>query len=623
MTVLEVKNVSIRYMTGDFKDIGLKEYLMRRAKNNYHVREFWADRDITFSLEKGDMLGIIGTNGAGKSTLLKAVSGIMEPTKGYVKRQGTIAALLELASGFDGDLTVRENTYLRGAMLGYTRKFMDETYQQIIEFAELADFQDRPFKQLSSGMKSRLAFSIASLVQPDILILDEVLSGDGAFRKKSEAKMREIIQGGATTILVSHSVQQVRELCNKVLWLEKGEQVAFGETGILCDLYQRFLDKKITLQQAKDTWERLNQHYDYLIVGAGLYGATFAREAIDHGKKCIVIDKRPHIGGNVYCEEIEGITVHKYGAHIFHTDRKDIWEYVNRFVRFLPYTHKVTARNGEQAYSMPFNMHTFQQMWGVTTPEEAKAKIKEQRKEIPKPANLEEQAISLVGKDIYETLIKGYTEKQWGRPCKSLPAAIIKRIPLRFEYDDRYFTDQYQGIPEGGYNRLVEKLLEGSTVITSLSYQKLIAAFPNVAGKIIYSGAIDQFFDYNLGRLEYRSLQFEEEVIEEPDFQGQAVVNYCDTETPYTRIIEHKHFAGQQSKKTVITREYPEDWRPGKEPYYPVNDERSMELYRKYLELAKDYPNIIFGGRLGEYRYYDMDDVIAAALEKAKEILAK
>ena len=253
MTVLEVKNVSIRYMTGDFKDIGLKEYLMRRAKNNYHVQEFWADKDITFSLEKGDMLGIIGTNGAGKSTLLKAISGIMEPTKGYVKRQGTLAALLELASGFDGDLTVRENTYLRGAMLGYTRKFMDETYRQIIEFAELADFQDRPFKQLSSGMKSRLAFSIASLVQPDILILDEVLSvGDGAFRKKSEAKMREIIQGGATTILVSHSVQQVRELCNKVLWLEKGEQVAFGETDILCDLYQRFLDKEITLQQAKD-----------------------------------------------------------------------------------------------------------------------------------------------------------------------------------------------------------------------------------------------------------------------------------------------------------------------------------------------------------------------------------
>ena len=257
MTVLEVKNVSIRYMTGDFKDIGLKEYVMRRLKNNYHVQEFWADKDITFTLEKGDMLGIIGTNGAGKSTLLKAISGIMEPTKGYVKRQGTVAALLELASGFDGDLTVRENAYLRGAMLGYTRKFMDETYEKIIDFAELRDFQDRPFKQLSSGMKSRLAFAIASLVQPDILILDEVLSvGDGAFRKKSEAKMREIIGGGATTILVSHSTQQVRELCSKVLWLEKGRQIAFGDTDILCDLYQHFLDKGITLTQVNKLLEK-------------------------------------------------------------------------------------------------------------------------------------------------------------------------------------------------------------------------------------------------------------------------------------------------------------------------------------------------------------------------------
>ena len=624
MSILEVKNVSIRYMTGDFKDIGLKEYVMRRLKHNYHIQEFWADRDITFTLEKGDMLGIIGTNGAGKSTLLKAISGIMEPTKGYVKRQGTVAALLELASGFDGDLTVRENAYLRGAMLGYTRRFMDETYEKIIDFAELRDFQDRPFKQLSSGMKSRLAFSIASLVQPDILILDEVLSvGDGAFRKKSESKMREIIQGGATTILVSHSIQQVQELCNKVLWLEKGRQIAFGNTDILCDLYQQFLDKKITLPQVRQIWDNLNQHYDFLIVGAGLYGATFAREATDHGKRCLVIDKRSHIGGNVYCEEIEDIIVHKYGAHIFHTDRKDVWEYVNRFVKIRPYVHRVTARNGESTYSMPFNMHTFQQMWGVITPEEAKAKIAEQRKNVPSPANLEEQALSLVGKDIYETLIKGYTEKQWGRPCKALPASILQRLPLRFEYDDCYFTDQYQGIPEGGYNQLIEKLLNGSTVVTGLSYQKLTAAFPNIADKVVYTGPIDQFFDYSMGRLEYRSLRFEEEVLEESDFQGQAVVNYCDEETPYTRIIEHKHFAGQESKKTVITREYPEDWRPGKEPYYPVNDERNSELYQKYRELAEESPDVIFGGRLGEYRYYDMDDVIAAALEKVRESLGE
>lgn len=257
MSVLEVKNVSIRYMMGDFKDIGLKEYVIRKLKHNYHIQEFWADKDITFSLEKGDMLGIIGTNGAGKSTLLKVISGIMEPTKGRVKREGNIAALLELASGFDKDLTVKENAYLRGAMLGYTRKFMDETYDKIIEFAELEDFQDRPFKQLSSGMKSRLAFAIASLVQPDILILDEVLSvGDGAFRKKSEAKMREIIQGGATTILVSHSIQQVVEMCNKVLWLDKGQQIAFGDTKILCELYQKYLDKKVTLIQAQKTWDR-------------------------------------------------------------------------------------------------------------------------------------------------------------------------------------------------------------------------------------------------------------------------------------------------------------------------------------------------------------------------------
>ena len=260
MSILEVHNVSIRYMTGDFKEIGLKEYVMRKLKCDYHVQEFWADRDVTFSLEKGDMLGIIGSNGAGKSTLLKVVSGIMEPTEGYVKREGNIAALLELASGFDGDLTVKENAYLRGAMLGYTRKFMDETYDQIIEFAELKDFQNRPFKQLSSGMKSRLAFAIASLVQPEILILDEVLSvGDGAFRKKSEAKMREIIGSGATTILVSHSLEQVQKLCNKVLWLEKGQQIAFGNTVILCSLYQQFLDKTITLEQAKEKWTRLNQ----------------------------------------------------------------------------------------------------------------------------------------------------------------------------------------------------------------------------------------------------------------------------------------------------------------------------------------------------------------------------
>lgn len=622
MTVLEVKNVSIRYMTGDFKDIGLKEYVMRRIKHNYHVHEFWADKNISFSLEKGDMLGIIGTNGAGKSTLLKAISGIMEPTRGHVKRSGNIAALLELASGFDSDLTVRENAYLRGAMLGYTRKFMDETYDQIIDFAELADFQDRPFKQLSSGMKSRLAFSIASLVNPDILILDEVLSvGDGAFRKKSETRMKEIIEGGATTILVSHSIQQVKSLCNKVLWLEKGEQIAFGSTDIICGLYQQYLDKELSLDQAKAAWAALEGHYDYLIVGAGLYGATFARQAADHGKKCLVIDRRSHTGGNLYCEKTEGITVHKYGAHIFHTDRKDIWDYLNRYAKFLPYTHKVTAKSGGKEYSLPFHLGTFRQMWGVTTSEEAKKKLEEQRASIAEPANLEEQALSLVGKDLYEALIRDYTEKQWGRPCKDLPPSIIKRLPLRFEEDDRYFTDQYQGIPENGYGPLFDNLLKDAAVVTSLSYQRLIAAFPDIADKIIYTGPIDQFFDYQLGSLAYRSLRFEEEVLDQPDFQGQAVVNYCDAQPAFTRIIEHRHFENSKGKKTVITREYPLEWNQEREPYYPVGDKRSQDLYQRYLELAKERPDVIFGGRLGEYRYYDMDKVVASALEKAKEVL--
>lgn len=365
------------------------------------------------------------------------------------------------------------------------------------------------------------------------------------------------------------------------------------------------------------------EHYDYLIVGAGLFGAVFAREAVDAGKRCLVIDQREQPGGNVRCEEVEGITVHKYGAHIFHTDREDVWFYVNRYARFLTYVHRVTAVNGGKKFSMPFNMHTFQQMWGVTTAEEARTKIAAQSSDVAEVTNLEEQAVSLVGRDIYETLVKGYTEKQWGRSCKELPASIIRRLPLRFVYDDRYFTDPYQGIPEGGYNPLIGKLLEGIPTVLGTSYQEFIKDHPQIADRTVYTGAIDEFFGYCLGRLEYRSLRFEEEVLDQPDFQGEAVVNYCDGATPFTRIIEHKYFDGAESPKTVITREYPEEWQPGCPAYYPINDSKNQALYNRYLALAEERPDVVFGGRLGAYKYYDMDDAIAAALELADKELGR
>lgn len=623
--VLECKNVSIRYIVGDFKNIGLKEWVVRQLKKNYKVQEFWAVDGVSFSLEKGDMLGIVGTNGAGKSTLLKAVTGIMEPTKGRVVRNGSLAALLELASGFDGDLTVKENAYLRGAMLGYTRKFMDEVYEEIIDFAELKAFEDRPFKQLSSGMKSRLAFSIASLVHPDILILDEVLSvGDGAFRKKSEEKMRDIMSKGATTILVSHSLNQIKSLCNKVLWLDRGKQIAFGDCQIICSVYQDFLDKKLSLKQAKKKISILQDHYDYLIVGAGLFGSVFAYEAKKQGKKCLVIDKRETLGGNVFCEDVAGITVHKYGAHIFHTSNEAVWNYVNRFVSFNNYVHTVKANYKGQYYSLPFNMHTFEEMWGVKTAQEAKQKIESQKQVDGSVSNLEQQAVSMVGRDIFNKLVKGYTEKQWGKSAAKLPASIIKRIPLRFEYDNRYFADPYQGIPKDGYNPLIKKLLKGTPVLLGLSYSEIKKLCPNISSKIVYTGGIDEYFDYSLGALAYRSLSFDTQILQQEDYQGCAVMNYTDSETPYTRIIEHKHFMPEnEAAVTIVTKEYPLKWIPEREPYYPINDDRNNQLYQEYRLLAEEQEGVIFGGRLGEYRYYNMDEVIASALKLAQKEFSK
>ena len=369
--------------------------------------------------------------------------------------------------------------------------------------------------------------------------------------------------------------------------------------------------------------------YDYLIVGAGLYGATIAHEAKKAGKSVLVIDRRPNIAGNVYTEDIEHIHVHKYGAHIFHTNDKGVWDFVNQFAVFNRFTNSPVANFHGELFSLPFNMYTFNKMWGVVTPEEAAAKIEEQRKAagITAPKNLEEQAISLVGTDIYEKLIKGYTEKQWGRKCTELPAFIIKRLPVRLTFDNNYFNALYQGIPVGGYTKMVANMLDGIEVRLNTDYLKDKASLDSLAESVVYTGPIDAYFSYSLGYLEYRSVRFETEVFDKPNFQGNAAVNYTDSETPWTRIIEHKWFEfgkddnGNDLPKTVISREYSSEWKPGDEPYYPVNDEKNGELYKKYRELADRESKVVFGGRLGEYRYYDMDKVLRAALDKAKEII--
>ena len=369
--------------------------------------------------------------------------------------------------------------------------------------------------------------------------------------------------------------------------------------------------------------------YDYLIVGAGLYGAVFAREAKEAGKKVLVVDKRPNIAGNVYTEDVEGIKVHVYGAHIFHTNNREVWDYVNRFAAFNRFTNSPVANYKGELYSLPFNMYTFNKMWGVVTPEEAATKIAEQRKEISgEPKNLEEQAISLVGRDIFEKLVKGYTEKQWGRDCKDLPAFIIRRLPVRLTFDNNYFNALYQGIPTEGYTKLVERLLDGIEVRLSCDYLENRETLDREAKRVVYTGPIDAFFGFRLGTLEYRSVRFETELLDQPNFQGNAAVNYTDRETPWTRIIEHKWFTfgkdeqGNDLPKTVISREYSAEWKPGDEPYYPVNDEKNGALYQQYKALAGREKKVVFGGRLGEYKYYDMDQVIAAALQKAGEELA-
>ncbi len=627
--VIDVDRVSIRFNLASEKVDNLKEYAIKLMKHELMFQEFLALQDVSLKVKKGESWGLIGTNGSGKSTLLKTISGILQPYKGTVTTKGTIAPLIELGAGFDGNLTGRENIYLNGMVLGHSRKFMDEHFDEIVQFANLKKFLDSPIKNFSSGMKARLGFSVATVVNPDILIVDEVLEvGDYNFRRRCQERMQQMLAGGTTLLFVSHNIQTVKNLCDNAIWLDKGVVRMAGPSELVCNAYKEEQDRiaKEKKEEKRRKLREAKKPYDYLIVGAGLYGAVFASEMTKKGKRCLVIDKRDHIGGNVYTKDVDGIQVHQYGAHIFHTSDKQVWNYVNKLTEFNNYINSPVAVYKDELYNLPFNMNTFSRLWNLRTPKEVQAKIQEQIADlhITEPQNLEEQALSLVGTDVYEKLIKGYTEKQWGRDCRELPAFIIRRLPLRFTYNNNYFNDRYQGIPVGGYTQMVEKLLDNIDVMLETDFFTYRKEHPEMFKKVVYTGMIDEYFDYCYGHLEYRTVRFETERLEEENHQGNAVVNYTEREVPYTRVIEHKHFAPEEEREhpkdfTIISREYSTEWKPGIEPYYPVNDEKNSALYEQYAELAKKEKDVIFGGRLGQYKYYDMDKVIRAALDAVNE----
>lgn len=622
--VIDVDHVSIRFNLASEKVNNLKEYAIKMAKKELMFQEFFALKDVSLHVKKGEAWGLIGTNGSGKSTLLKTITGILKPYSGKVKVRGKIAPLIELGAGFDPNLTARENIFLNGAVLGHSHEFMEEHFDEIVEFADLGKFLDSPIKNYSSGMKARLGFSVATMVDPEILIVDEVLSvGDYQFRKKCNERMEEMLSGGTTLLYVSHNIDSVKKLCTHALWLDHGDVIMAGDAQTVCDAYSERQEQIVRVVKKEKEVKKAQKNgnkYDYLVVGSGLYGSIFAREAYQAGKRCLVIDKRDHVGGNIYTEKQSNINVHKYGAHIFHTSNKETWNYVNQFAEFNNYINSPVAVYKDELYNLPFNMNTFSKLWNLRTPAEVQEKIAKQIAElnITEPKNLEEQALSLVGKDVYEKLIKGYTEKQWGRDCKDLPSFIIKRLPLRFTYDNNYFNDRYQGIPEGGYTKIIMGLLEGIDVKLNTDYKEFIKENKDNFDKIIYTGPIDEYFDYELGHLEYRSVRFETEELPMQNYQGNAVVNYTEREVPYTRIIEHKHFEYGQQPTTIISKEYSQEWKPGMEPYYPVNDEKNNALFEKYRELAEKEEKVIFGGRLGNYKYYNMDQVVEAALELVK-----
>ncbi len=634
--IIDVDHVSIRFNLANQKVNNLKEYAIKLAKNELMFQEFMALKDVSLHVKPGESWGLIGTNGSGKSTLLKTIAGVLKPYKGSVKVRGRIAPMIELGAGFDMELTARENIYLNGAVLGFSHEFMDEHFEEIVDFAAIGKFLDSPIKNFSSGMKARLGFAVATMVDPDILICDEVLSvGDVNFRRRCNNRMAEMLSGGTTLLYVSHSIESVRTLCDHAIWLDHGDVIMAGEVDAVCDAYserQAELYREERRNKAKSIAKKATGNYDFLVVGAGPFGSTFAYDAYNSGRRCMVIDKRPHVGGNAYTETIDDINVYKYGPHIYHTEDKDLWMFMRQFAEFNNYMHAPNAVYKDEMYNLAFNMNTFYQLWNVRSPEEAKAimekQIQAERERIgDHPANLEEMALLSYGRDIYEKLIKGYTEKMWGRPCSELPADYIKQLEMRFTYSNNYFADRYQGMPEGGFTHVFEDMLNGIEVKLNTSYKEFMEGEGKKYSfrKIIYTGPIDEYFDYCYGPLEYRSVRLETQRLPQENYQGNAVVHYTGDEVDYTRVIEHKHLEYGHQKTTVISKEYEEEWKMGTdmEPAIPINNEKNNALYEKYRQLAEKEENVIFAGRLGTYSWLNMAETVREARSLAHRALGK
>lgn len=627
--IIDVDHVSVRFNLANQKVNNLKEYAIKAARHELMFQEFMALKDVSLHVKPGEAWALIGTNGAGKSTLLKVISGILKPYLGTVKVRGKIAPMIELGAGFDMQLTARENIFLNGAVLGHSRQYMEEHFDEIVRFAEIGDFLDLPIMNFSSGMKARLGFAVATMADPDILICDEVLSvGDANFRRKCNNRMEEMLSGGTTLLYVSHNMDPVRELCDHALWLEHGEVIMSGDAESVCSAYERRgaeryrIERRERREKAAAMSLQPSGSYDYLVVGAGLFGSTFAFDASNSGKSCLVIDKREHVGGTCYTKNINGINVHQYGPHIYHTKNKNTWMFLVQFTQFYAYIHSPLASYRGNLYNLPFNMNTFAQLWGESSPEKVRKIIEEQTaaEHITSPRNLEEQALAMYGRDIYERLIKGYSEKMWGHPCRELPADLISDMAFGYTYRNEYFQERYFGIPVGGYTQIFDNMLEGADVQLGTSYKDLMRENRYKFGRIIYTGPIDEYFDYCYGPLEYRTVRLETEKLPTDNYQGVSVIHYTDADVPYTRRIEHKHFEYGQENITIVSKEYEEAWTPDSSliPAIPVVTEKNIALYQKYRQLAQRETNVIFCGRLGTFRRIGMGQTIEEARRLSK-----